>query len=321
MGTDDGDDCNERQFFPLFIPPKREALASQSSNLPSIDDFISANNWEPHAQALADSLVVPLNMSLYSTPKSSSSPETLESNQSRVLEVEEGSLSGSFPVRSRATNSNAGSQRKFTPSISMTRQGTPVPSLDNFVTEYLGTRGPLSIKGSIRAWSIEYDLRERPVSFTYQMQRNRFCELIGRSHKSNNIFWTVDINSWTCIQGCHDPDCFGRGSPVPISNSDILGDFNKGRRILDNIKKQYETWQEEEFEKALMNLNLDDIGLNYNKTCSLSQSNDRNEEVIDGKSDNHGHEEKDEDQESSELGTLSDDALLQACLDNPELFP
>ena len=178
----------------------------------------------------------------------------------------------------------------------MARQGSKLPSLDKYVNDILGSRG--GVQGSIRAWSVEYGPRDTPVAITYHMQKNRFCELIGRSHKSNNIFWTIDLSSWTCIQGCHDPDCFGRGCPVPIPN-------DGGR--LDKIQEEFDAWQEEEFEKALMALNIDDI---------VAQATQQST------SDPPQPDEKDADEDDdSDCGDLSDEALMQAILENPELFP
>ena len=35
----------------------------------------------------------------------------------------------------------------------------------------------------------------------------KFCENIGRNHKSNNVRIIVDINAGEYFQACHDPDC------------------------------------------------------------------------------------------------------------------
>ena len=280
----------ERYFFPLSIPEKREIEQSQSESLstPSIDTFIAGNDWEPHAKALADSLVVPLKNAARDS-----------NNQKRILDVEGASESSSLAKFTDTTRKST--QSRYAPSISMTRQGSPVPSLDQYVSEVLATRG--GVRGSIRAWSIEYGHRDTPVSFTYHLQRNRFCEIIGRSHKSNNVFWTIDLNSWTCIQGCHDPDCFGRGSPVPIANNSLAAGQSKSGSLLDQIQKEYDSWQEEEFEKALGELNLEDILAEAPSQGKGSQAS------------------KDEKQGTEDSDELSDEALLQAIGNNPELFP
>ncbi len=35
----------------------------------------------------------------------------------------------------------------------------------------------------------------------------RYCENIGRYHKSNNVYWIVDLNTKKVYQKCHDEDC------------------------------------------------------------------------------------------------------------------
>ncbi|VEU41340.1 unnamed protein product [Pseudo-nitzschia multistriata] len=296
------DTATERHYFPLSIPPKKEVSASQSSRIQSFDDFIVANDWEPHAQALADSLVVPLKQG----PQllASTIGEDNSNNLIKILDVEEGSY-GSTSVSGFLDSSKATSQRRYPSAIPMARQGSPLPSLDQYVVDNLSNRG--GVQGSIRAWSIEYGPRETPVSFTYHIQKNRFCEIIGRPHKSNGIFWTIDVSSWTCIQGCFDRECYGRGCPIPISNDGKQS--GKGGR-LDKIKEEFESWQEEEFEKALMALNLDHAIASQNDTEQSGTPTHQS-----------GNDAKKDEEELYDSDSLSDDALLQAALNNPELFP
>uniref|UniRef100_A0A7R9ZQM5 DNA-directed primase/polymerase protein n=1 Tax=Craspedostauros australis TaxID=1486917 RepID=A0A7R9ZQM5_9STRA len=133
-------------------------------------------------------------------------------------------------------------------------------------------------RGSIRAWSLQedHDNSKKTVGIMYQISRNRYCEMVGREHRSNNIYWTIDFKTWSCVQGCHDRECVGRGVPLSIPQD-----------ALTQIQQEYEAWQEEEFEKALLALNLDDY--------PSPQTN--------------------------ALSDLSDDALLEAMEANPELFP
>ena len=92
--------------------------------------------------------------------------------------------------------------------------------IDDFVLRALATRG--DVPGSIRAWSVEYDHannNHKPFLISYQMSRNRWCECVGRAHKSNNIAWHVDLRMRHAYQTCHDPDCRAlnfRGTPVPL---------------------------------------------------------------------------------------------------------
>jgi hypothetical protein len=292
-----GAESQQLKYFPLDLPPKRETVSSQTATKPlSMEEFVAANDWEPHAKALAESLVVPLR----EWPCSDSSTNGgTKGRKNRILKVNDefyggltaGNLAAAVNGNRRGPSSY---QQRSSPAVSMARQGSQLPSLDRYVNDILGSRGGVS--GSIRAWSVEYGPRDTPISITYHMQKNRFCELIGRSHKSNNVFWTVDLTSWTCIQGCHDPDCFGRGSPIHIPN-------DAGR--LDKIQEEFEAWQEEEFEKALMALNIDDIVAKAKLPTSEVQQTDRIEA---GKAATDGDD-------------LSDEALMQAIMNNPELFP
>ncbi|XP_015432452.1 PREDICTED: DNA-directed primase/polymerase protein-like [Dufourea novaeangliae] len=43
----------------------------------------------------------------------------------------------------------------------------------------------------------------------YETYGYRFCENIGRCHKSNNVFLVVDLQNKTLYQKCHDEDCYG----------------------------------------------------------------------------------------------------------------
>ncbi|KAG7366259.1 DNA primase [Nitzschia inconspicua] len=281
-----------QHYFPLNLPPNKKLELSQSSQPMSMKDFVAANDWEPHATALADSLVVPLQ----AWPLDENRDKLEHSKPpTRVLEVLDelygGITAGTLLGTSKGNSNYSVKAHRPAPTIHMARQGSRLPTLDKFVHEVLAVRG--GTQGSIRAWSIEYGHRDLPLSITYQIQKNRFCELIGRSHKSNNIFWTIDLTSWSCIQGCHDRDCYGRGSPVPIPNDD-------GQ--LDAIQKEFQVWSEEEFEKALMSLNIDDV-------------------VAKAKRDDDEETSKELNHDDSSYGDVFDDALFQAISQNPELFP
>ena len=295
MLKEDDEAAEDETYYPLSLPAGKRLDPTQSADPMSLKEFVIANDWEPHALALAESLVVPLRK----WPRSEEDEN--DKFSTRVLDVEDESFGGvtagnllTTAKRYSSIQSTGGRSNRSAAAISMARQGSPLPSLDKYVTDVLAARG--GTQGSIRAWSVEYGPKNVPVSITYHMQKNRYCELIGRSHKSNNIFWTVDLTSWICIQGCHDPECFGRGSPVPVPN-------DEGR--LDKIQKEFEAWQEEEFEKALMALNIDDIVAEATARQSESTTNQK-----DGDNDDVPDE-----------GALSDKALMQAIGDNPELFP
>ena len=56
---------------------------------------------------------------------------------------------------------------------------------------------------TVRAW------RRTPSTLTYHLAKNRFCERIGRPHKSNNIFFVVELNQAVFRQRCFDEGCRG----------------------------------------------------------------------------------------------------------------
>lgn len=289
-----------------------ELLTSEAPNIQTttLEEYITANNWEPHASALAATLVIPLG----------------GSEGKRIFRVEEDEFS---MTSGGGASSRQQTGRVFQPAISIHASKTPFPSLEKYVLEVLGRRGGAC--GAIRAWSLEYGgpKGDIPVSITFQMCRNRFCELIGRTHKSNNIFWTIIFDSWTCIQGCHDPECFGRGAPVPIREDYLL-----------SIKEEFEAWRDEEFEKALLALNLDDLPAS---TADLP----RETPITNTTGSDHGEDSKkvaimvknagqqgdasemvgngikggDEHDGADSSCSLSDEALLEAISANPELFP
>ena len=65
---------------------------------------------------------------------------------------------------------------------------------------------------TVRAW------RRTPSTLTYHLAKNRFCERIGRPHKSNNIFFVVDLNQAVFRQRCFDEGCRGFvGAPHALS--------------------------------------------------------------------------------------------------------
>ncbi|KAF2315540.1 hypothetical protein GH714_040041 [Hevea brasiliensis] len=98
-------------------------------------------------------------------------------------------------------------------STTYTTGKSPFPYLDNFV-ESIASIG--SVSGKIRSW---YWFSEYGLT-VYSMSRNRYCERIGRQHKSNHVIYVVDLRRAIYYQKCHDPDCQGYRSPlrpIPIN--------------------------------------------------------------------------------------------------------
>ncbi|NWH36135.1 PRIPO protein, partial [Chloropsis hardwickii] len=79
-------------------------------------------------------------------------------------------------------------------------RGSPYPEIDNFVHSLVNKDG---LKGGIRQWSY-FSLKELLI---YDISGYRWCENIGRAHKSNNIMILVDLKNEVWYQKCHDPVC------------------------------------------------------------------------------------------------------------------
>ncbi|NXR92838.1 PRIPO protein, partial [Hypocryptadius cinnamomeus] len=79
-------------------------------------------------------------------------------------------------------------------------QGSPYPEIDSFVRSLVNKDG---LQGGIRQWSY-FSLKELLI---YDISGYRWCENIGRAHKSNNIMILVDLKNEVWYQKCHDPVC------------------------------------------------------------------------------------------------------------------
>ncbi|NWX69550.1 PRIPO protein, partial [Alca torda] len=79
-------------------------------------------------------------------------------------------------------------------------QDSPYPEIDHFVRSMVNKDG---VQGGIRRWNY-FSLEEILV---YDISGYRWCENIGRAHKSNNIMILVDLKKEVWYQKCHDPVC------------------------------------------------------------------------------------------------------------------
>ncbi|KFV82202.1 Coiled-coil domain-containing protein 111, partial [Struthio camelus australis] len=79
-------------------------------------------------------------------------------------------------------------------------QDSPYPEIDSFVRSLVNKDG---VQGGIRQWNY-FSLEEIIV---YDISGYRWCENIGRAHKSNNIMILVDLKKEVWYQKCHDPVC------------------------------------------------------------------------------------------------------------------
>ncbi|NXA41284.1 PRIPO protein, partial [Eudromia elegans] len=77
---------------------------------------------------------------------------------------------------------------------------SPYPEIDSFVRTLVNKDG---VQGGIRQWNY-FSMEEIIV---YDISGYRWCENIGRAHKSNNIMILVDLKKEVWYQKCHDPVC------------------------------------------------------------------------------------------------------------------
>ncbi len=82
-------------------------------------------------------------------------------------------------------------------------QTSPFPDVDHFILTQL--RG--GVTGRVRRWVYFPDGQ----TMIYDISGNRFCERIGRPHRSNGIMFVVNFARGTFYQKCHDPDCRASG--------------------------------------------------------------------------------------------------------------
>ncbi|KAM6136161.1 DNA-directed primase/polymerase protein isoform 3-T4 [Phoenicopterus ruber ruber] len=111
-------------------------------------------------------------------------------------------------------------------------QDSPYPEIDHFVRSLVNKDG---VQGGIRQWNY-FSLEEILV---YDISGYRWCENIGRAHKSNNIMILVDLKKEVWYQKCHDPVCreqnFKSQSRFSITTSDMSPfSFQRGRREYTN---------------------------------------------------------------------------------------
>ncbi|XP_074678841.1 DNA-directed primase/polymerase protein isoform X1 [Strix aluco] len=110
-------------------------------------------------------------------------------------------LSSGFSEEQRKTSTFLNSKTTRSSRDSMEGyQDSPYPEIDYFVRSLVNKDG---VQGGIRRWNY-FPLEEILV---YDISGYRWCENIGRAHKSNNIMILVDLKKEVWYQKCHDPVC------------------------------------------------------------------------------------------------------------------
>ena len=206
-------------------------------------------DWHVYAKALVDTLVIPCDEGRNAAILNVNDPnqQTLENGAPRA------DPSTCTSMRNPKLESNVKS-RSFANSTGR----SPFPVLDKFADDKLANwKG---INGSVRAWSMNDQTHLSSATITYQIKDNRWCENVQRCHKSNNVMWHVSLSEYQYWQSCFDPDC--RMSSFGGKRLDLPRDVKTA--ISEDLISQ-EVQVSESFEKALLDLSVDERSGNKNK--------------------------------------------------------
>eukprot|EP01031_Cornospumella_fuschlensis_P032068 gene32068-38780_t len=101
-------------------------------------------------------------------------------------------------------------------------EASPFPSLDSHVLRNYAQRGGMC--GTIAHWSLSCVPRGglRVFKLRYGIAGNRFCECVGRAHKSNGVFFEANLSARELRQGCWDVDCRGFAFPLHAIPEHVL---------------------------------------------------------------------------------------------------
>ncbi|EFO25208.2 hypothetical protein LOAG_03275 [Loa loa] len=154
-------------------------------------------------QIFLDSLVVPAS---YNTPEIIYIPKVengeypdIQSRERKILTIS---------TRVHASNENV---------VYISGRGptSPFPVLDQHI---IAINRWWKDNASIRQWKLSVDKFTISRHIIYYISNCRFCFNIGREHRSNGVYWIVDLDKLHCFQKCFDIDCNGSSSnyfPLP----------------------------------------------------------------------------------------------------------
>ena len=135
--------------------------------------------------------------------------------------------SATYGAAARDGAGGGGGRQPVSPASQEGYQGSLFPDLDAFILAVASARGARPAK--IRRWCYF----ERSKVLTYEMSSNRWCENVGREHKSNGVYYVANIEQGVFYQKCHDPDCSSvdfrsdlRRIPDTLLPDDPAGDGN-----------------------------------------------------------------------------------------------
>ena len=109
------------------------------------------------------------------------------------------------PIRSISSfKQRIGASGHTSSSLRMRNDRFPFPSLWSNVLNQWEALSRLQ-GGFIRSWSVWKD--DEGWKVRLEIGGNRWCMNIGRAHKSNHIYFILDLSRSCFFQKCHDLDC------------------------------------------------------------------------------------------------------------------
>jgi hypothetical protein len=84
---------------------------------------------------------------------------------------------------------------------------SPVAGLDAFVAAAAAAAG--GGRAAVRSW-----VPLGAGALLLNLRGNRFCGNVGREHRSNGVFYVVDLQAGLWMQKCYDPECRDYRSPT-----------------------------------------------------------------------------------------------------------
>ena len=98
---------------------------------------------------------------------------------------------------------------------------SPFPDIDAFIESVSSSAdpNPSGPRGVIRSWVA---LDPHCGIILYNIKGSRYCGNIGRHHKSNGVFYVVDLQQGVWYQKCYDSECRMYRSPVTALPEELV---------------------------------------------------------------------------------------------------
>lgn len=113
---------------------------------------------------------------------------------------------------------------------------SPFPAVDAFIEGLATSLTGDGRQATVRSWAVAEDeggqQQQQPSSssssnlsptttLVLSLRDGRYCGGVGRPHRSNGVYYVVDLRGGTFRQRCHDPECKGYRSPASPLPADV----------------------------------------------------------------------------------------------------